>query len=252
MFWLRAKQAAERGATLIVATEQETRLDAFASTVVRDLDEGLQLAKEAFANAKHTAVLYRGDDRLAQACADLKPTSLIGVWPQANTQGAWELGYEAIADFAVLNDKTVYAVGSEALVAGAAAAAKQLVAQTAFLTEASQKADVTLPSQIVSEREGTFTSAERRVQRFFAAVPPRGDALPDYVITAQIAEKMGVDMEGVSAKSVFDALAKDAAAFSGLNYAALAVVDAEERLSIGGTCYVNEQGLGAQLSAVKN
>ncbi len=252
IFWLRAKQAADRGATLIVATEVETRLDAFATTVVRDLAQGLKVAKEAFAKAENTVVLYSGNDALAQSCADLKPTSLIGVWADANTQAAWEMGYEAIADFSALKGKTVYVAGGEALVAGAVEAADFVVAQTASMTEASQKAGVTLPSQVVSEREGTFTSAERRVQRFFAAVPPMGEALPGYVITAQVAEKVGVTMEGVSAALVFAALAEKVSGYAGLSYEALAVVDAEERLSIGGTCYENEQGLGAQLSAVAN
>lgn len=248
IFWLRAKQAAGRGATLIVATEAETRLDAFATTVVRNLDEGLKAAKEAFANAEDSVVLYSGDDALAKSCADLNPTSLIGVWADANTQGAWEMGYEAISDLSALKGKTVYVAGGETLVAGAVNAAAVVVAQTASMTEAGEKASVTLSSQTVSEREGTFTSAERRVQRFFAAVPPLGEALPGYVIAAQVAEKMGVTLEGISAALVFEKIS----AFAGLSYAALAVVDVEERLSIGGTCYENEQGLGAQLPAVAN
>ncbi len=252
IFWLRAKQAADRGATLIVATEAETRLDAFATTVVRDFGEGLKAAKEAFAKANNTVVLYSGDDVLAQSCADLKPTSLIGVWADANTQGAWEMGYEAVADFSALKGKTVYVAGGEALVTGAVETASVVVAQTASMTEASQKAGVTLPSQTVAEMDGTFTSAERRVQRFFAAVPPMGEALPGYVITAQVAEKMGVTLDGVSAAVVFVELVEKVSAFAGLSYERLAEVDAEERLSIGGTCYENEQGLGAQLSAVAN
>ncbi|MBT3337709.1 MAG: molybdopterin-dependent oxidoreductase [Anaerolineae bacterium] len=250
IFWLRAKQAVDRGATLIVATEAETRLDAFATTVVRDLAQGLEAAKKAFAKAENTAVLYSGDDALAQSCADLNPKSLIGVWADANTQGAWEMGYEAIADLSALKGKTVYVAGGDLLVAGAVEAADFVVAQTASMTEASQKAGMTLPSQTVSERDGTFTSGERRVQRFFAAVQPMGEALPGFIITAQIAEKMGVTLEGVSAEVVFADLAEKVAGFAGLSYESLAVVDAEERLSIGGTCYENEQGLGAQLSAV--
>ena len=182
----------------------------------------------------------------------MNPTTLIGVWADANTQGAWEMGYDAISDLSALKGKTVYVAGGEALVEGAVNVAAVVVAQTASMMEASQKASVLLPSQVVSEREGTFTSAERRVQRFFAAVPPLGETLPSYVITAQVADKMGVSMEGVSAALAFAALAEKVSGFAGLSYEALAVVDAEERLSIGGTCYVNEQGLGAQLSAVAN
>ena len=242
IFWLRAKQAVDRGATLIVATEAETRLDAFATTVTRDFGQGLEAAIAAFANAENTVVLYSGDDALAQSCADLNPTSLIGVWADANTQGAWEMGYEAVSDLAALRGKTVYVAGADALVAGAVEAADFVVAQTASMTEASEKADVTLPSRIIAESDGTFVSAERRVQRFFAAVPPMGDALPGFVITAQIAEKMGVTLD-MNAEDIFSD-------FSDLSYADLAKVDAEESLKIGGTCYENKQGLGAKLGSV--
>ncbi len=242
IFWLRAKLAADRGATLIVATESETRLDAFATVVTRDFARGLDAAKEAFAKAKNSVVLYRGDDALAQSCANLNPTSLIGVWEEANTQGAWEMGYEAVFDLAdVLKGKRVYVAGKEALVAKAVDAAEFVVAQTAFVTESGRNADVTLPSRTVAESDGSFTSAERRLQRFYSAVPPVGDALPGFVITAQIAEKMGVILD-MAAEDIFSD-------FSNLTYADLAEVNAEESLSIGGTCYENTQGVGVQLPA---
>ena len=241
IFWLRAKLAADRGATLIVATETETRLDPFAATVVRDLDEGLKVAKDAFADATNTVVLYCGDNALAQSCADLNPTTLIGVWEEANTQGAWEMDYEAVSDLSVLAGKTVYVAGQDALVAAAVEAADVVVAQTTMQTEASEKASVSLASRIIPEIDGTFTSAERRVQRFFSAVPPRGVALPGYVITAQIAEKMGITLD-MDAEDLFSA-------FSDLSYADLAKVNVEERLTIGGTCFVNEQGVGVMLPA---
>jgi NADH-quinone oxidoreductase subunit G len=241
IFWLRAKQAAGRGATLIVASETETRLDAFATTVVRDLGEGLKAAKEAFANAEETVVLYRGDDALAQSCADLNPTSLIGVWDGANTQGAWEMGFEAISDLSALKGKTVYVAGGEALVAGAVDVAGVVVVQTAYETEATGKASVALASRTIPEMDGTLTSAERRAQRFFSAVPAVGEALPGYVITAQVAEKMGVTLD-IDAEDIF-------ADFSDMGYSALATVNVDERLMIAGTCFVNEQGVGATLPA---
>ena len=241
IFWLRAKQAADRGAILIVATESETRLDAFATAVYRNVDEGLAAAKAAFGAAKNTVALYRGDDALAQACADLNPTTLIGVWEDANTQGAWEMGYEAIADLSALSGKTVYVAGGEALVAGAVDAADVVVAQTAYETEATGKASVALASRVVAEMDGTFTSAERRAQRFFTAVPAIGEALPGYVITAQIAEKMGVTL-GMDAEALF-------VDFSEMTYADLATVNIDERLMIAGTCSANDQGVGATLPA---
>ena len=240
IFWLRAKQAVDRGATLIVATEKETRLDKFATIVMRDLEKGLEAAKEAFANAKNTVVLYSGDDALAQSCADLKPTSLIGVWDEANTQGAWEMGFEAISDLDALKGKTVYVAGKSALIdAVVSEGADVVVGQSASKQESSENADVTLPSRTIAESVGTFTSAERRIQLFHPAVPAMGDALPGFVVTAQIAEKMGVTLD-IEAEDIFSD-------FSGLSYADLAKVNADEKFQIGGNCYENTQGVGVKL-----
>jgi len=261
IWWLRVKQAADRGATLIVATQKETRLDPFA-TVIRYKADGAVKAlgskeiKAAFAKAENTAILFgnesmdlKASQKLAKACADLLPKEqgLIGVWADANTQGAWEMGYEPVFDLGTaLKGKTAYVAGDDALVAEAIEAADFVVAQASNMTDASQKADVLLASQIIAEREGTFTSGERRVQRFYAATPPIGESLPGFVITAQIAEKMGVALEGVSAELAFAELAEKIAGFSGLKYEKLAETSVQWP-SIAGTCYENKQGLGAQL-----
>src|SRR5690606_11939769 len=46
-----------------------------------------------------------------------------------------------------------------------------LVVQELFLTETAALADVVLPAQSWAEREGTFASGERRVQRYYPAIP---------------------------------------------------------------------------------
>jgi formate dehydrogenase (NADP+) alpha subunit len=65
------------------------------------------------------------------------------------------------------------------------------VAQDLFISETAQYADVILPAASFAEKEGTFTNTERRVQRVRRAIPPRGDAKPDWWITSQMAQKMG-------------------------------------------------------------
>jgi NADH-quinone oxidoreductase subunit G len=128
IWWLRVKQAADRGATLIVANPRETKLDRFANYVVRysngdevktvrDLGGEGKIA-EAFAKAENAIVLLgsdglglTGSSNLAAACANLlvktghtgkRNNGLIGVWPKANDQGAWEIGFRPVAD---LQDK---------------------------------------------------------------------------------------------------------------------------------------------------
>jgi NADH-quinone oxidoreductase subunit G len=159
----------------------------------------------------------------------------------------------------MLKGKSVYIVGADPVaddpkLAQALEGAQFIAVQDVMETATTEIAHVVLPAQAFTEREGTFTSGERRVQRFYAAVPPTGDSKADFSITAQIARHMGVDLEGVSVSVVFDILANSIKSFEGLNYARLAEVKPQwpivgrGDLYYGGTTYENRQGLGAHLS----
>ena len=138
LWFLRVKQAAERGATLIVANARETKLERYSKFVVRysygdEAETVSALAKKdkigkALTAAENLVVLYgsdglglEGSSALAAACAELvkgragKPNNgLIGVWPRANDQGAWELGFQPAADLAkAFKGKTVYIVAAD-------------------------------------------------------------------------------------------------------------------------------------------
>jgi len=65
------------------------------------------------------------------------------------------------------------------------------VVQDIFLTETAKLAHVVLPAATFAEKDGTFTSTERRVQRVRKAVQSPGQAKPDSWITCQIAKRMG-------------------------------------------------------------
>ncbi len=144
-----------------------------------------------------------------------KPNNgLIGVWGRANDQGAWEMGFEVEEDLAkVLKGKAVYIVGADPVaddpkLAKALEGAEFVAVQDVMETATTEIADVVLPAQAFTEREGTFTSGERRVQRFYPAVPVTGEAKADFSITSQIARHMGVVLEGTSVSAVFDILAE--------------------------------------------
>jgi NADH-quinone oxidoreductase subunit G len=61
-----------------------------------------------------------------------------------------------------------------------------LVVQDLFMTPTAQLADVVLPAAVWAERDGTYTNAERRVQRFRAARNPHGESRPDWQILATL------------------------------------------------------------------
>jgi NADH-quinone oxidoreductase subunit G len=123
------------------------------------------------------------------------------------------------------------------------------------MTTTAELADVVLPAQAYTEREGTFTSGERRVQRFYPAVPAFGDSRPDFMITSQLARQMGTILEGTSLSIVFDFIVHSLPAFDGLDYDRLAEVTEQwpivgrGDMYYGGTTYENKQGLGAHLSS---
>jgi len=114
-------------------------------------------------------------------------------------------------------------------------------------------ADVLLPAQAFIEREGSVTNGERRVQRYYPAVPARPDTLPDFTITARLADRLGIDLEGRIAMRVMERIAAQMRDYAGVTYRKLAEVTEQwpiigrADLYYGGTSYENSQGLGFQL-----
>ena len=94
-----------------------------------------------------------------------------------------------------------------------------LVVIDLFLTDTAQLADIVLPATGFAETDGVQTNTERRVQRLRAAVPPPGEAKPDWWIIAQIARRMGVPgFEFESAKEVFNELCSLSPIYAGLDW----------------------------------
>jgi NADH-quinone oxidoreductase subunit G len=291
---LRLKAAAQRGATLIVANARATKLDEYSTLVIRysygdevETVKGLP-AKEKIGEAIRSAnnfVIFYGSDglglagttALAETCAELlknrasttgfdalnPPLStggLIGVWSSPNQQGALEMGFAPSANLAAeLKDKTVYILaadpaGDDPALAEALKTAKTVIVQDLLETETTKLATIVLPAAAYTEREGTFTNGERRVQRYYPAVPARPGTKADFALIAEIAKKCGVELEGRSPLLVMNQMAANEPAFRGISYAKLAEVTEQwpiigrSDLFYGGTGYENKQGLGVTLA----
>ncbi len=79
----------------------------------------------------------------------------------------------------------------QAQVRRALEAAELVVVQEAFAdTETCAYADVLLPATAWGETDGTMTNTERRISRVRAAVPPPGEAKPDWRIVCDFAKKL--------------------------------------------------------------
>lgn len=96
---------------------------------------------------------------------------------------------------------------------------EHLVVIDLFLTETAQLADIVFPATGFAETDGVQTNTERRVQRLRAAVPPPGEAKPDWWIISQIAKRMGTPgFEFESAKDVFNELCSLSPIYAGLDW----------------------------------
>lgn len=316
IWWLRAKEAAARGAELVVLNLRPTRLDKFATHVVHyepgeglatvrrllsaarvemNGEDALSAAAQALVQAENLTVFYGYEgltyaetDALARMLGNLlliqnedgvdhvgRPNNgLIAVWPHNNTQGAWDMGihpalgpgYKPVAEAgmdaaaiytAVSNSNlsALYVLGADPAGDGYMNGRGQLhflVVQDLFLTETAQVADVVLPAQSWAEREGTFTSGERRVQRYYPALQPVGASRPDWQILAQLGERVGLGKPAFAASLVFRDIAKAVPQYKGVDYRSLARVEKQwpdvggDDLYYGGTAYENRSGLGQQ------
>ncbi|MEW5985695.1 MAG: NADH-quinone oxidoreductase subunit NuoG [Chloroflexota bacterium] len=332
LWWLRVKQAAQRGATLVVLNARPTRLDRRARFVlhypagqalamtrqllnaarveVGEQADTLHAAAKALTEAKNLVVFYGGEgltyaetDALARLLANLlllkngeshagRPNNgLVAVWPHNNTQGAWDMGVaqppltptlspegrgsnttlslvgrgqgeggglDAAGIYAAATNgelEAVYLLGADPVGDGwldGRGQVRFLVVQELFLTETARLADVVLPAQSWAEREGTFTSGERRVQRFYPAIPAVGDSRPDWQILADVGERVGLGRPPIAASQVFKEIAATIPQYKGIDYRRLAQVEAQwpelssEDLYYGGTAYTNRSGLGVQ------
>lgn len=96
-----------------------------------------------------------------------------------------------------------------------------LVVQDIFLTETARLAHVVLPAAAFAEKEGTFTNTERRVQLVRRAVPPPGEALPDWEIICRLAERMGYPMAYAGPAEIMEEVTRLVPIYGGMGYAHL-------------------------------
>lgn len=299
IWWLRVKQATERGADLVLINARETRLDKFAKrrvgcaygeapSVVAALAQAVAspegaardvaTAAKTLAAAQNMVVFYgqegltsKGSQALAEACAALLINSghvqqanngLIPVWPHNNTQGAWDMGFRP--PITTIEDEldgadAIYLmaadpVGDDPKLAEQIHKAPFVVIQDMFMTETALEADVFLPAQAFVEREGTYTTGERRIQRGYMVLPGMGETLPDWVIISQVGRKAGVPFDARTVASLFAEITDNVPAYKNVTYQSLAEFKREwppvggDNLYFGGTSYANREGLGVQLA----
>src|SRR5690606_29304699 len=267
IWWLQVKQAADRGAKIIVANARPTKLDRFATVPVRyrygeavsvlngfagsalerdlpadltevrapglaQLQSSLRGVENAHADAAdallgaENLIIFAGGEGLSlaehrelmQAAANLlivtgragrANSGLVAVWPGANMQGAYDMGFSAEATLALLDAQpTMWLIGGanpveeDARMAEAIRGADFVVATALFMPPTAEAADIVLPRQSFAERSGSFTNGMRRVQRFNPVQGEFGEALPDWKLFASIGEQIHGRKAPISAAAV--------------------------------------------------
>jgi formate dehydrogenase major subunit len=92
------------------------------------------------------------------------------------------------------------------------------VMQEIFFTETCRFADVILPGCPSLEKEGTFTSTERRIQRLYQAFEPLGYSRPDWQIIQEIANRLGANWQYGHPSQIYREIASLTPLMAGVTY----------------------------------
>ena len=105
----------------------------------------------------------------------------------------------------------------------ALAALDLLVVQDLFVNETAKFAHVLLPGTSFLEKDGTFTNAERRINRVRPVMAPK-TGKQEWQIIAEIAQAMGYPMHYDSSSQIMDEIALTTPTFAGVSFAHLDAV----------------------------
>ncbi|WP_371059506.1 formate dehydrogenase subunit alpha [Rhodosalinus sp. 5P4] len=115
-------------------------------------------------------------------------------------------------------------------VAAGLAAMECVIVHDLFLNETANYAHVFLPGSTFLEKDGTFTNAERRINRVRKVMEPK-NGFADWEITQMLANAMGADWDYTHPAEVMDEIAATTPSFAGVSYAVL-----EEKGSVQWPC----------------
>jgi NADH-quinone oxidoreductase subunit G len=175
----------------------------------------------------------------------------LQLYPHANTQGVFDM---------IRTGETQASMGQTADVVWALGVADRselpagnfLIVQDILNTELAQQADVVLPALSFAERDGSYTSGDRRIQRFYRALPAHGQSKPDWWIVQSIAQKLGATWRYTGPAQIFAEIAGAVPHYSGITYEQLGASEAQwppmgrGDLYYGGTVYDNTGGIGVR------
>jgi len=192
------KRALNKGARLIVVDDASNSLAPFAS--VSGGMDAVESALEAIKRANNPVVVYgvrAPRDVLMKFSSANGSVKFLGLEAGVNTRAARALAISGGA-FATL-PQVVYCLIGESLSGdqGTLAAIPDgvfCIVQASYTSPLTERADVVLPEAIWSERSGSLTNTEGRIQQLVPAVRPKGEVRSDWEILQMLAQKLGTDI----------------------------------------------------------
>jgi formate dehydrogenase major subunit len=156
---------------------------------------------------------------------------------RASFEAAWGVALDADPGLRIPNMldeavegafKAIYIQGEDLLqsdpntrhVAAGLAAMECVVVHDLFLNETANYAHVFLPGSTFLEKDGTFTNAERRIQRVRKVMRPR-NGYQDWEVTQLLARAMDYPMDYQHPSEIMDEIARLTPSFAGVSYDAL-------------------------------
>ena len=100
------------------------------------------------------------------------------------------------------------------------AAMECVIVHDLFLNETANHAHVFLPGSTFLEKNGTFTNAERRIQRVRKVMTPK-NGYEDWEVTQLLSNALGYPMDYGHPSAIMDEIARLTPTFAGVSYAAL-------------------------------
>jgi formate dehydrogenase (coenzyme F420) alpha subunit len=91
-----------------------------------------------------------------------------------------------------------------------------LIVQDIFMTDTAEYADLIFPAAAWAEKEGSFTSTERRVQWVSGTLAPPGEAKADLEILLEFAKKLGLGFEYMDAGEVLAEISRAVSMYGGI------------------------------------
>jgi len=214
--------------------------------------EALRTAARQLAAAKKSAILlayglpYTANSReLGIAAANLailagipgrEGSGLYLCGEKANSQGAIDLGIlpqggglgaqamlaaaasDKLAALYVIGEDLLTSYPDRARVEKALESVPFLVVQDIFLSPTASKAHVVLPAASFAEKDGTFTNAERRIQRVRPGIPLPGQARTDAAIFATLIERLGGNLAFTGPAAIFAEIGRQVPAYAAVNF----------------------------------